>query len=91
MKRRRTLVVTSTFPQYEDDDRGAFLRRHWEREVARGHDVSVLVPKTAWNDDDYRPGVRVRRFSYAPRRVSSLTGHFGILENRTGTTAGLAV
>lgn len=81
MKCRRTLVVTSTFPQYEDDDRGVFLRRHWEREVARGEDVSVLAPKTAWTDARFRPGVRMRRFWYAPRRVSSLTGHFGILEN----------
>ena len=81
MKKRRTLVVTSTFPQYEDDERGVFLRRHWEQQAARGEDVSVLVPKTAWTDDGFRPDVRTRRFSYAPRRMASLTGHFGVLEN----------
>ena len=81
VRSRRTLVVTSTFPQYAGDERGAFLRRHWELRVAAGEEVSVLAPETAWSDPTFCPLVPVQRFRYAPRRWSSLTGHFGILEN----------
>lgn len=81
MTSRRTLAVTSTFPQYEGDERGAFLLRHYEALHASGDEVSMLVGHTAWTRMDLRPAFRLLRFPYAPSAMSTLTGRFGILEN----------
>jgi len=80
---RPTLVLSSTFPQYTGDHRGLFLLRYWEEQAAAGEPVCALVPRTAWTreDDDLNSEVEVRRFAYAPRSLSSLTGRFGTLEN----------
>jgi glycosyltransferase involved in cell wall biosynthesis len=77
----RVLVLSSTFPQFEDDPRGAFLRAHWEAQAAAGKTVRVLAPRTAWSRDDFSTPLQIARFRYAPRIASSLTGRFGILEN----------
>lgn len=77
----RVLVVTSTFPQFEGDPRGAFLRAHWEARTRAGASVWVLAPRTAWSRPDLDTPLRVERFAYAPRRWSTLTGRFGMLEN----------
>ncbi|RMG93533.1 MAG: glycosyltransferase [Deltaproteobacteria bacterium] len=77
----RVLVITSTFPQYPDDPRGAFLRAHWEAAAAAGACVRVLVPRTRWAGDAPGGRIEIRRFRYAPRRIATLTGRFGILEN----------
>ncbi len=76
-----TLVLSSTFPQHAGDHRGLFLLRYWEAKAAAGERVCALVPRTAWSRDDLPSAVEIRRFAYAPRRLSSLTGHFGTLEN----------
>ncbi len=78
---RPTLVLSSTFPQHAGDHRGLFLLRYWEEQVAAGEAVVALVPRTAWTVDDLQSPVAIRRFAYAPRRLSSLTGRFGTLEN----------
>jgi glycosyltransferase involved in cell wall biosynthesis len=77
----RTLVVTSTFPQHDGDFRGAFLRHHWEAACQRGEVVRVLAPHSRWVDGELPGPLELRRFRYAPHRLSSLTGHFGMLEN----------
>ena len=77
----RVLVVTSTFPQFPGDPRGAFLLTHWEARAAAGDQVRVLAPRTAWTRGAVGERVDVRRFPYAPARLSSLTGRHGILEN----------
>lgn len=77
----RVLVLSSTFPQYEDDPRGVFIRQHWEARAAAGQHVRVLAPATRWCRDDLDTPLEVRRFAYAPRTLSQLTGRFGILEN----------
>ena len=78
---RPTLVLSSTFPQYAGDHRGLFLLRYWEEQAAAGDPVVALVPRTAWTVDDLESEVEIRPFAYAPRQISSLTGHFGTLEN----------
>ncbi len=78
---RPTLVLSSTFPQHAGDHRGLFLLRYWEERAAAGEPVVALVPRTAWTVDDLESSVELRRFAYAPRRLSSLTGRFGTLEN----------
>lgn len=77
----RVLVLTSTFPQFEGDPRGTFIRQHWEAAAASGLRVRVLAPRTAWCAGDLATVLEVHRFRYAPRRWSVLTGRFGILEN----------
>lgn len=76
-----TLVVTSTFPQHPGDHRGVFILRRWEAEAAAGEAVTILAPRTAWTAGELATALDVRRFAYAPRRLSTLTGRFGILEN----------
>lgn len=77
----RVLVLSSTFPQFPDDPRGRFILRHWEQQASAGSQVRFLVPDTRWVRDDLTSPCEVVRFRYAPQGLSSLTGHFGILEN----------
>ncbi|MCY1058167.1 glycosyltransferase [Nannocystis sp. SCPEA4] len=77
----RVLVVTTTFPQWAGDPRGRFILRHWEARAAAGETVRFLVPRTAWVRGALASPCEVVRFAYAPTGMSSLTGHFGILEN----------
>lgn len=77
----RVLVLSSTFPQYPEDPRGRFILRHWEARAAHGDTVRFLVPDTAWVRGELASPCEVVRFRYAPQGLSSLTGHFGILEN----------
>jgi glycosyltransferase involved in cell wall biosynthesis len=76
-----TLVVSTTFPQYEGDPRGEFILRHWEQAAGRGTQVRVLAPHTAWCRGEIASPCEIVRFAYAPRPWSTLTGNFGILEN----------
>ena len=77
----RVLVLSSTFPQYADDPRGRFILRHWEARARAGDQVRCLVPDTAWVHGALGSDCEVVRFRYAPHDLSSLTGHWGILEN----------
>ena len=77
----RTLVVTSTFPQWEGDPRGAFIRRFWEARASASEQVEILAPRTRWCHGELQGPLRVRRFCYAPRPCSTVSGEFGILEN----------
>ena len=77
----RVLVLSSTFPQFQGDPRGRFILHHWERQAEAGHQVRFLVPETRWVRDALASPCEVVRFRYAPQGLSSLTGHFGILEN----------
>ncbi len=77
----RTLVVTSTFPQWESDPRGAFLRRWWEARAREGESVRVLAPRTAWCRGALETPLELERFAYAPAWCASVSGEHGILEN----------
>ena len=77
----RVLVLSSTFPQFPDDPRGRFILHHWERQARAGVQVRFLVPDTRWVQGALAGPCEVVRFRYAPQGLSSLTGHFGILEN----------
>jgi glycosyltransferase involved in cell wall biosynthesis len=75
------LVVSTTFPQYPGDPRGAFILEHWEQAARRGAQVTILAPRTAWCRGTLDSSCEIVRFDYAPQRMSTLTGNFGILEN----------
>jgi glycosyltransferase involved in cell wall biosynthesis len=76
-----TLVVSTTFPQYRGDPRGEFILRHWEQAAHRGTSVRILAPRTAWCEGELPGPCEIVRFDYAPQRIATLTGNFGILEN----------
>lgn len=78
---QRTLVLSSTFPQHEGDFRGAFVRSYWEARASTQHRIRVLAPRSRWVRDDLQTPLELRRFDYAPRPLSTLTGRFGMLEN----------
>ena len=64
----KLLFVTQTYPRYEEDTTGPFIREIARGLVRRGHSVTVLVPRAekvreTWTDS----GVLARRFAYAPR------------------------
>jgi glycosyltransferase involved in cell wall biosynthesis len=77
----RTVVVTTTFPQYPDDPRGRFIVHYWASRRRPDESIEFLVPRTAWSRGEVAAGVTVSRFEYAPAAWSTLTGRFGILEN----------
>lgn len=77
----RTLVVTSTFPDDVADQRGAFVRNHWALRAGDGSAVTLLAPRTRDCNPTFDPGFELRRFRYAPRASSTLTGGFGIVAN----------
>lgn len=77
----RTLVVTTTFPQYPGDPRGAFLARYWEARALEGESVKILAPHSVWCREGSVCDVALDRIAYAPTFASTLTGNFGILEN----------
>ena len=63
----RTLFLTQTYPRWEHDTAGPFIREIARGMVRLGDEVKVLVPHTeglasSWNDD----GVAVESFRYAP-------------------------
>jgi glycosyltransferase involved in cell wall biosynthesis len=78
---RGVLVLSSTFPQFEADPRGAFIRRHWERHARGGRTVRALVPRNAWSEGTLETCLDVVRVAYGPKRWSTICGRFGILEN----------
>ncbi len=62
------LFVTQTYPRYEEDTTGPFIREIARGLVRRGHAVTVLVPRadkvrSEWTES----GVVAKRFAYAPR------------------------
>jgi len=75
-------VITSAYPEYEDDPHGIFVHRLMMEIVKHGHEVSVLAPyagdKTKYNLE----GVDVERFNYFyPRRFQRLAGRSGMIDN----------
>lgn len=67
MPRLRTLFLTQTYPRWQHDTAGPFIREIARGLVRLGDEVKVLVPHTeglarAWDDD----GVAVESFRYAP-------------------------
>jgi glycosyltransferase involved in cell wall biosynthesis len=88
---RRVVVLSSTFPQYEGDPRGQFIVGYWQERAQReALEVHFVVPQTKWCDGTWQgeivhtqSGARcwIHRFAYARSEWSSLTGHFGLMEN----------
>jgi glycosyltransferase involved in cell wall biosynthesis len=79
-RRRRLLVVASTFPASAQDSAPAFVRDLAVHE-STGYDTTVLVPAVPGGERDQDvSGLRVHRFRYFPRRWEDLA-EGAILEN----------
>lgn len=76
--RSRLLVLTSTFPRWQDDHEPAFVFE-LARRLTDSFDVTVLAPHAPGAADaECMDGVSVERFHYAPERLELLAYDGGI-------------
>lgn len=88
---RRWLFLTQTYPRFEGDTAGPFIRELARALVRGGDGVTVLLPhaegiRPVWVDD----GVEVRSFRYAPERLE-VVGYSRSLEKDETMKAGAAL
>jgi glycosyltransferase involved in cell wall biosynthesis len=75
-------VITSAYPDYEDDPHGIFVHRLMKEIAKKGHEVHVLAPYTGGETEYALEGVHVERFHYFyPRRFEKLSGRAGMIDN----------
>ncbi|MEN6553023.1 MAG: glycosyltransferase [Methanobacterium sp.] len=75
-------VITSAYPDYEDDPHGIFVHRLMREIVKKGHEVHVIAPYTGGETDFVLDGVHVLKFHYFyPRRFEKLSGRAGMIDN----------
>lgn len=75
-------VITSAYPEYEDDPHGIFVHRLMNEIAKQGHDVHVLAPYTGGKINYSLQGVNVERFHYFyPKRFQKLCGRSGMIDN----------
>ncbi|MDY9922724.1 glycosyltransferase family 4 protein [Methanobacterium sp.] len=75
-------VITSAYPDYEDDPHGIFVHRLMKEIARKGHEVHVLAPYTSGETEFTLEGVHVERFHYFyPRRFEKLSGRAGMIDN----------
>ncbi|CDG65352.1 MAG: hypothetical protein PWQ15_295 [Methanobacterium sp.] len=75
-------VITSAYPDYEDDPHGIFVHRLMREIVKNGHEVHVIAPYTGGETEYTLEGVHVERFHYFyPRRFERLSGRAGMIDN----------
>ncbi|WP_424355165.1 glycosyltransferase family 4 protein [Methanobacterium sp. MBAC-LM] len=75
-------VITSAYPEFEDDPHGIFVHRLM-REISKyGHEVHILAPYTGAKTKYTLEGVQVERFHYFyPKRFQKLCGRSGMIDN----------
>lgn len=75
-------VLTSAYPEYEDDPHGIFVHRLMKEVKKKGYEVKVLAPFTGGKTHYIMDGVEVERFNYFyPRRWQRLCGRSGMVDN----------
>jgi len=75
-------VITSAYPDYEDDPHGIFVHRLMKEVVKKGHEVRVIAPHTGGETSYTLEGVNVERFHYFyPRKYERLSGRAGMIDN----------
>lgn len=75
-------VITSAYPEFEDDPHGIFVHRLMKEIQKRGHDVKVLAPFTGTKTEYILNGVHVEKFHYFyPKRFQKLCGRAGMIDN----------
>ncbi|MTK65005.1 MAG: glycosyltransferase family 4 protein [Methanobacterium sp.] len=75
-------VITSAYPEHEDDPHGIFVHRLMREVSKQGHEVHVLAPYTGDKTDYQLDGVHVQKFNYFyPKRFQKLAGRSGMIDN----------
>ena len=75
-------VITSAYPEFEDDPHGIFVHRLMKEISKQGHEVHVLAPYTGKKTKYILEGVHVERFHYFyPKRFQRLCGRSGMIDN----------
>lgn len=75
-------VITSAYPEFEDDPHGIFVHRLMKEISKQGHEVHVLAPFTGNKTKYMLEGVNVERFHYFyPKRFQKLCGRSGMIDN----------
>ncbi|MBM4241498.1 MAG: glycosyltransferase family 4 protein [Euryarchaeota archaeon] len=75
-------VITSAYPEFEDDPHGIFVHRLMREISEQGHDVRVIAPFAGGKTKYVLEGVNVERFHYFyPRRFQRLCGRSGMIDN----------
>lgn len=75
-------VITSAYPEFEDDPHGIFVHRLMKEISKQGHEVHVLAPYTGDKTKYVLEGVNVERFHYFyPKRFQNLCGKSGMIDN----------
>ncbi len=75
-------VITSAYPEYEDDPHGIFVHRLMKEVTKQGHEVHVLAPFTGNKREFQLDGVHIQKFNYFyPKRFQKLAGRSGMIDN----------
>lgn len=75
-------VITSAYPEFEDDPHGIFVHRLMKEISKQGHEVHVLAPFTGDKTKYILEGINVERFHYFyPKRFQKLCGRSGMIDN----------
>ncbi len=75
-------VITSAYPEFEDDPHGIFVHRLMKEISKQGHEVHILAPYTGEKTKYVLEGVHVERFHYFyPKRFQKLCGRSGMIDN----------
>lgn len=75
-------VITSAYPEYEDDPHGIFVHRLMREISKKGHEVQVIAPFAEEKRKYNLEGVNVERFNYFyPKRYQNLAGRAGMIDN----------
>ena len=75
-------VITSAYPEFEDDPHGIFVHRLMREISKQGHEVHILAPYTGGKTKYVLEGVHIERFHYFyPKRFQNLCGRSGMIDN----------
>lgn len=66
-------VITSAYPEFEDDPHGIFVHRLMREIRKQGHEVHILAPFASGKTKYNLEGISVERFNYFyPKRFQRL-------------------
>ena len=75
-------VITSAYPEFEDDPHGIFVHRLMREISKQGHEVQIIAPFVGGKTKYTLEGVNVERFNYFyPKRFQRLCGRSGMIDN----------
>jgi glycosyltransferase involved in cell wall biosynthesis len=75
-------VITSAYPEFEDDPHGIFVHRLMKEVSNQGHEVHILAPYAGGKTEFNLEGVHVEKFNYFfPKRYQRLAGRSGMIDN----------